>query len=382
MSNKISCPFCNKQFDIDEISRKQIEEEILTASKTERERELKEAEEKIRKEFAEKNSLEMADLKKIISEKEKKIDDFQQQELKLREDKRKLEEDKKEFELQTQRRFDEERKKIEEETMKKSDEQHRLRDLEKDKKINDLSKALEDAQRKAQQGSQQTQGEVLELDLEENLRLAFPQDTVEPVGKGIRGADIRQTVKSPAGRVCGVILWETKRTKAWSDDWPAKLKEDLRAEGADIGIIVSEILPKEAESGIGMKDGVWVTKLALAIPIAFLLRKNLLELAYQKFASGNKERKADFLYEYVTGHEFRQQLEAVVEVYQEMRGEIEKERAAMEKIWKTREFQLRRMLTSTANMCGSMQGIIGSSVLQIKGLELLEAGKEEEEKEK
>jgi hypothetical protein len=230
--------------------------------------------------------------------------------------------------------------------------------------------SLEEAKRKAQQGSQQTQGEVLELDLEETLRQEFPNDEIEPVGKGVKGADIRQIVKSPKGFVCGVILWESKRTKAWTDEWLTKLKDDLRAEKANIPVIVSTSLPKELKSLMGLIDGVWVTTYELFIPMATLLRKNLLDIGFQKAVSAHRGDKADLLYEYITGHEFRQQVEALAEVYHEMQEEISKERVAFEKIWKTREGQVKRLSLATANVYGSMQGLVGSSMPQVKGLDL------------
>jgi len=366
MANQIKCPNCGAQIEITAALRQEVEEQIRI--------EIKQA---VQRELEEKNALEIADLKKALQEKERKVAEFREQELKLREEKRKLEEREKELALEVQRRVDEEKKKAEEAAFKKADEEHRLKDLEKDKVIADLKKSLEEAQRKASQGSQQTQGEVLELDLEENLRSAFPLDVIEPVEKGIRGADIRQTVKSQSGVVCGVILWESKRTKDWHDDWTSKLKEDLRAEGANVAVIVSEALPKEAQKGMGIKDGVWVVSFSLVLPLASLLRKNLLEVTYQKVISVDRSQKAEQLYEYVTGHEFRQQLEAIVEVYQEMQEQIDSEKRAFEKIWKTREFQVKRMLNSTAHICGSMQGLIGSSMPQIRGLELLDSGKSE-----
>lgn len=360
MINAIKCPGCGIQIEVTEALKQEIEEKVKI-----------ETEEKVRKEMEEKMSFKVKDLEKTLEENEKKIDEFRGQELKLREEKRRLEEKEKDLILEVQRKLDEERKKAEESAFKRADDEHRLKDREKEKVISDLKKALEDAQRKAQQGSQQTQGEVLELDLEETLKNSFPQDLIEPVGKGVKGADIRQTVKSQSGVVCGVILWESKRTKDWHDEWISKLKEDLRAEGANIPVIVSEVLPKESQNGMGVKEGVWVVSFSLVLPLAALLRKNFLEVTYQKVVSADRGKKADLLYEYITGHEFRQQLEALVEVYQEMQEEINTEKRAFEKIWKSREFQAKRMLTSTANICGSMQGLIGSSMPQIKGLELL-----------
>lgn len=361
MANTIICPSCGKPIEISQALRAQVNQEIR-----------KQTEEQIRKELGEKARLETEDLKKSLAEKEKKVEELIGQELKLREEKRRLEEKEKELNLEVERRLDEIKKKTEEEVLKKSYEQHRLADLEKDKIISDLKTALEEAQRKAQQQSQQLKGEVMELDLENTLRSTFPGDTVEPVEKGVRGADIRQVVKSPRGHVCGVILWESKRTKAWSEEWLMKLKADLRAEGANIPVIVTNVLPKEARDGLALVEGVWVVGFNLVLPLAILLRKNLLEVAYQKLTAQHKGDKADLLYEYVTGHEFRQQVEAMIEVYKEMQEQISRERAAFEKGWKVREGQIKRLLLSTANVCGEIQGTIGPSMPQIKGLDLLE----------
>jgi len=376
MANTISCPKCGSQIEVTEALKHQIEDEVLVAEKTKHQEDLvrvrKESEEKARKELEEKTGLEILDLKKTLTENEQKITEFRKRELEFREERRRIEDEKKELELTVQKRVDEERKKVEESVSVREAEKNRLVVAEYEEKLKSMQRSLEDAQRKAQQGSQQTQGEVLELDLEENLRSSFAQDVIEPVGKGVKGADIRQIVKSQSGVVCGVILWESKRTKDWHDDWTQKLKDDLRAEGANVPVIVSEILPKEAQKGMGIKDGVWVVSFSLVIPLAMLLRRNLLEVAYHKMGAVDRSKKSEQLYEYVTGHEFIQQVEATLEVYREMQENLNREKTAYEKIWKAREFQIKRLLNSTASICGSMQGLIGSSMPQIKGLELLE----------
>lgn len=372
MNNSIICPSCGNVIEIASAIIEQFKKEIEEQQKLEIEQIKKDTEEKVKKELEEKNLLEITDLKKSLSEKEEKMKEYREEELKLREEKRKLQETKEEMELLMQRRLDEEKKNIEEKTTKKILEEFRLKDLEKDKIIGDLKNSLQDAQRKASQGSQQTQGEVLELDIENTLRNSFPNDEIMPVEKGIRGADIRQIIKSPRGTVCGVILWETKRTKSWTDDWTNKLKDDLRAEKADIPVIITSALPKEAENGIGLKDGVWIANYNLFLPLAISLRKNLLDVAYQKALQVNQGRKADLLYEFITGNEFRQQVESLVEVYLEMQEQLNKERISFEKNWKVREGQIRRLISNTINIYGGAQGLVGSSMPQIKGLELLE----------
>ena len=364
MDNNIKCPACGKLIAITEALKQEFEKEL--GEKYQKDLEI------AQKQVEEKSLSEINELKKILEEKERKNTELRQQEIKLREDRRKLEEKEKEFELSFQRKLDEERKRVEEAVMKHATENFRLKEMEREKVISDLKKSLEEAQRKASQGSQQTQGEVLELDLENTLRVAFPNDQIEPVEKGIKGADIRQIVKSPRGTVCGVILWESKRTKAWTDEWLVKLKDDLRAVHADIPVIVSTVLPKEAENGFGLKEGVWLVTHGLVIPLAIMIRKNLLDVGYQKALSVNQGRKADLVYSFITGNEFRQQVESLVEVFKEMQDQLFKEKTAFEKIWKSREGQIRRLISGTVNIYGGAQGLVGSSMPQIKGLELLE----------
>ena len=350
MDNNIKCPACGKLIAITEAVKQEFEKEL--GEKYQKDLEI------AQKQVEEKSLLEINELKKILEEKERKNAELREQEIKLQ--------------FSFQRKLDEERKRVEETVMKHATENFRLKEMEREKVISDLKKSLEEAQRKASQGSQQTQGEVLELDLENTLRVAFPNDQIEPVEKGIKGADIRQIVKSPRGTVCGVILWESKRTKAWTDEWLVKLKDDLRAVHADIPVIVSTVLPKEAENGFGLKEGVWLVTHGLVIPLAIMIRKNLLDVGYQKALSINQGRKADLVYDFITGNEFRQQVESLVEVFKEMQDQLFKEKTAFEKIWKSREGQIKRLISGTVNIYGGAQGLVGSSMPQIKGLELLE----------
>jgi len=380
MANLIKCPHCNKTFELTDAIRHQIEEELESTISEKHKLDIanarKEIEQKLVKELEDKKKIELLDLEKQNSEKEKKIADLMDSELKLREEKRKMEDKDRERELEMQRKLDEEKKKIEETVLKQAVEEHRFKDLEKDKKISDLQKQLEDALIKTKVGSQQLQGEVLELDIETLLKENFSTDDIAPVEKGVKGADIRQVVKSPKGYVSGTILWEIKRTKAWTDSWIAKLKDDLRAEKANVPVIISTTLPKEVESGFGLYEGVWVVSFNLVLPVAAMIRKSLLDVAYEKAVSSHKGGKSEILYDYITSHEFRQQLEAIVEVYREMQDSITKERGAYERMWKAREGQLQRLMSSTANIVGSIQGRVGQTALPIKGLDLLDDGQE------
>ena len=378
--NKLICPHCRQEIEISEAFRHQIEEEIgheLTSKhKKELEDVRKKTEQVIRKKIEEDIKTEQEDLKRELDEKNKRLSEFRDQELELRKKTRQLEEEKRDMALEVEKRLSEEKKHIEVVITKRIDEEHRLKELEKEKIISDLKKALEDAQRKASQGSQQLQGEILELDLEDMLKHEFPFDTIEPVGKGVRGADIRHVVKSQRGSMCGVILWEFKRTKSWTDTWIQKLKDDLRSEGANIPVIVSTQMPKSIENGLGCLDGVWVCSSEFVVILATLLRDKLYEVAKEKFVQSQKGTKAELLYDFITGHEFQQQVQALAEVYQSMQLQILKERAAYEKMWKTRESQITRMVSSTVNIYGSIHGLVGASMPRVEGLEIesLESG--------
>ena len=344
MQDEIICPHCKKPFSLPEVFAHEIQEKALN---------------KERKEHAQ----EMDEMKR-------KLEATEKNELLLRKEKNALDEERRKFELEKQRQIDAEREKIRQKTAAEIMESQRLKDKEKDKVIDDLKKSLEEAQRKATQGSQQLQGEVQELDLEEILRREFPGDTIESIGKGVAGADIRHIVRSPRGRDCGHILWESKRTKAWSDKWIADLKQNYRNDKADIPAIISEALPDEIKNGIGNKDGVWVALPKLLLPLAMLLRKPLLDTAKERVRNQDMKNKAESLYTYVTSHEFVQQVEAMMEAYNEMLVQISKERVAYEKMWKQREMQVNRLLSGVSGIYGSMQGIAGPALPTIKSLEL------------
>lgn len=362
--NTIKCPKCGEQIEISEALKIQIQDESRG-----------EIEKVLRKELETKASLETQELKKIIEEKEAKISNFRGEELKLREEKRKLEEKEKDLELETQRRIDEGKKKVEEETARRFSEEHRLKDLEKDKKMSDMDKQIEELKRTSQQNSMQTQGEVGELDLEETLIKLFPTDKISEVKKGELGGDVRQMVTTQRGTECGLILWERKRTKTWDEKWISKLKEDIGRDKAHLGAIITEALPKDFKKQIGEKSGIWITTTSFIEPLAQLLRKAVYDVAKEKAIKLNKQSKAEEVYDFVTSHEFNHQVERMIMIYQEMNEQISKERAVAERQWKLREMQVNRLITGVSGIYGSIQGIAGPALPQIKSLEL-ESGKE------
>ncbi|MEM2941688.1 MAG: DUF2130 domain-containing protein, partial [Thermoproteota archaeon] len=247
-------------------------------------------------------------------------------------------------------------------------EEHRLKDLEKDKRIKDLLRDIEELKRRAEQGPIQLRGEVLEIELEDLLKNHFPMDQIEPVSKGKRGADILQRVCNHLGQSCGTIIWEAKRTKNWNEGWIDKLKEDQREAKAEIAVIATTAMPKDVNN-FQLIDGVWVSEYSLAPYLAMALRTTLIQVANEKRASIGKHEKMEALYNYLNGPEFKQKVEAIVTAFLSMKNDLETEKAAMNKIWAKREKQIERVITNITRMYGDMQGIIGASLPEIKSLE-------------
>jgi hypothetical protein len=239
------------------------------------------------------------------------------------------------------------------------EQEHQLRTLELEKQIEDQKKLVDEMKRKAEQGSMQMQGEVQELLLEEILQATFPFDLVSEVGKGVRGADCIQTVRNSFGNEAGKIIYESKRTKDFAHDWIEKLKADMRQLGADVAVIVTQALPKDMDR-FGEKDGVYICSFAEVRSVALLLRNGLLKVAEVRKSGENKGDKMVMLYDYLTGHEFGEQWKAIREGFMSMKLSIQKERDAMERLWKAREKQLEKVLLNAAHIRGSVEGIAGA----------------------
>jgi hypothetical protein len=315
-------------------------------------------------------AMEMTDLKMQLTEGAKKLAETQRNELELRKGQRALEERAANMDLELARKLDAERAKVQEEARRKTMEEQQFVLADKEKHINQLKEQIEALQQKAQQGSQQMQGEVMELQLEDMLRQAFPLDVIEPVPTGVRGADLLQRVKNALGETCATIIWESKRTKNWAGGWAGKLKDDQRAQGAELAVIVSQALP-EGITHFGPYEGVWACGFAYVVPLATALRQGLQQVAATRRAESGKGEKMEVLYQFLTSPQFKGQVESIVEAFTEMKSDLDSERRAMEKIWRKREAQLGRVLTGTSGLYGSLQGIVGSAALpEIKALEL------------
>ena len=332
-------------------------------------RKLAEAETKATAKAKEELQVQLKELQESAAEKDASLKALREQELDLRKKQRELAKEKEESELAMQRKLDTERDAISKEVTEKLGEQHRLKELEKDQVIRSLKTSVEDMKRKAEQGSMESQGEALEIDLEEQLRQSFPHDDLTPVSKGVRGADIIQNVRTPLSQDCGIILWETKNTKTWSDAWLTKFKDDMQEKRAVLGILVSVALPASIKR-FGRVDGVWVSDPASALSLALALREQLLVVNREQLASVGKNEKMEMLYQYLAGTQFQQKITGIVEAFESMQLQIIREKRAMEKQWKEREKQIERVVKNTVGLYGDMQGIIGGQIPSIPALEL------------
>ena len=316
--------------------------------------------------------LQLQDLRVELGEKEKKLAEATRAELEMRKKQRELESRQQALDLEVARKVDEEREKIRRDAAAVAVEEQHLRLSEKVKLIAELQKEIEALKQKAQQGSQRLQGEVLELEVESLLKQKFFTDELVPISNGVRGADLLHRVRTASGLMCGTIIWETKRTRNWMQSWIAKLKEDQRAQKAEIAVLVTQALP----CGVGafeFIDGVWVTNPPSAIGLATALRQGLVSVANSHLAADGKTGKMEQLYEYLAGTEFRQKVEAIVEAFVTMKNDLENEQRAFAKIWARRERQIGQVTTNMALMYGGIQGIVGQSTLpEIECLQLPE----------
>lgn len=309
------------------------------------------------------------ELRKILESNNAKLAEAQQAQAELMRKERALDEAKRELDLTVEKRVQSTVDDIRAKAKQEADEAARLRVLEKDQTIESMARTIEELKRKAEQGSQQSQGEVLEIELEELLRGRFPSDLIEPVGKGELGADVVQQVNGSIGQSAGIILWESKRTKAWSDSWLPKLRDDQRRCGADVALIISQALPKHIEQ-FDLVDGVWIAHPRYAVPVAVALRQTLIEVSNSRLVQQGQQSKMEQVYQYLTGTKFRQRVEAVVEKFNDMREDLDKERKFMVRQWAKRETQIVSVIESTVGMVGDLQAIAGKAMPEIPSLDL------------
>jgi len=380
MNNKITCPNCGTEIDVNEILYHQLEnkfkneyqQKISTLDKEIEEKtkqKLKEEKVKLQKEIQNEQSEMIEMLKSELEKKSSQVIELNKSKAEIEKLKLEKEELKSKIEAEAQilisQKLQEEKQKLKTQIQTEAE----LKLKEKEEQLSQLQIQLKIAQQKATQGSMQLQGEVQELAIEEYLADKFPFDTIEEIKKGVRGADCIQIVNTREAQNCGKIYYESKRTKEFQKSWIEKFKADMREKGVDIGIIVTSAYPKELNR-MGIIDGVWICNFDEFKGLSIALRESIIKLHFAKKQNENKTDKMSLLYNYLTSNEFKMQIEAIVEGFSTMKEDIDKEKRAMMKIWKQREKQIEKVLENTINMYSSIKGIAGNAIGNVDILEL------------
>ena len=400
-TGRIECPSCGELIDVNEVLveqlRKESDEAIAEQRKLlhQKEKEIETREEEVHAQVEEQVAKQVKEERGALEHKlredmesqfKDQFDDMQKElEVKSKQVKkmRKLEAEKARLEREKSEMEEEFKAKAEvqintaveaakDSIRKKETERVELALKERDKTIGDLKSKLQDAQRRAEQGSTQLQGEVQELAIEEWLQAEFPFDTITEIKKGALGGDCLQTVNTRRSTNCGVIYYESKRTKQFQPAWIGKLKDDMRAKGADVAVLVTEAMPSDMDR-MGAVDGVWVCTFSEFKGLSHVLRHMMVRLDAAVATSKNKGDKMEMLYSFLTSNEFKLQIEAIVEGFTTMHEDLESEKRSMRRIWKKREKQLQRVIHSTSDMYGSIQGIAGAALPTINRLALPDA---------
>jgi hypothetical protein len=404
MATEVKCPSCGSAFPLEEVMAEEIKKDLrlkmqeYTAKKekefstklnefalkeqqqlqafeqrlqTEKKQLQLSMEENLRKSISSDFENQLLILQKNNEDANEKLKISRQKELEFLQREQALKQKEEEMQIELQRKLQEQRndlvleiRKQEAEKSHLKDTEHLLRQKELEKQLEDQKKLVDEMKRKAEQGSMQLQGEVQELILEEHLRNLFPFDVIGEVGKGVRGADCVQTVRNQFGQECGKIIYESKRTKTFSMEWIEKLKRDMRSIGVDVAVIVTQCYPTGMDC-FGQIDGVWICSFDEVKAVAFVLRDGIIKLSNQSKSQENKGDKMHLLYDYLTGSEFSEQWKAIREGYLSMKMSIQRERDAMEKMWKAREKQLEKVLLNAAHIKGSIEGIAGNDSIQL-----------------
>lgn len=358
-----------------ETLRQQQEQEVAQRLQAEKKRLQESLAEELRKSITADYDNQLSTLREANQEQEARLREARKQELEFLRKEQELKNKEQELELDLQKKLMEARGELAEKIRKEEAERNTLKDTEYQLRMRELEKQLEDQRklaeemkRRAEQGSTQLQGEVQELVLEEMLRSTFPFDEVTPVGKGVRGADCVQLIRNSFGQECGRIIYESKRTKEFTRDWIEKLKADMRSQGIDVAILVTQAMPRDMER-FGEKEGIWICTFAEVKSLAYVLRDGIIKIAGSIRTQENKGDKMHMLYGYLTSSEFAEQWKAIREGFMSMKLSIQRERDAMEKLWKAREKQLEKVLLNAAHIKGSIEGIAGSDSVDLKLLE-------------
>ncbi|AUC76588.1 MULTISPECIES: DUF2130 domain-containing protein [unclassified Olleya] len=407
--NQIKCPNCGTSIDVQDILSHQLEEEIKQKyqsqiaaekkryegqqeklkqaqhdfeQKKKRENVLfqerlenqlkedkKEIEAKLKLKLKEEQSEQFDALQKELNEKSEQVKELNRSKAEIEKLKREKSELKEAAEAEAQKKLNEILISEKEKIKKSEEDKNELRFKEMQKQLEDQKKLTEEMKRKQEQGSMQLQGEVQELAIEEWLAAQFPLDTIEEIKKGARGGDCLQIVHSRTEQNCGTIYYESKRTKDFQPSWIEKFKADIRDKGANIGVLVTEVMPSDMDR-MGLKDGIWICNYDEFKGLCAVLREGILQVNNAIITQENKGDKMDLLYDYLTSNTFRMQIEAIVEGFTQMKSDLESEKRSMQRIWKQREKQIEKVVTNTIDMYGSIKGIAGNAIQSVKALEL------------
>ncbi len=346
-----------------------FEKKIEQATKESLRQERQKLQESLKQEFAQEYQEAILNMKKELEEKSNQVKELNLTKVEIEKLKREKEEVESRIKVQEQERLAKEMVRFKEKLHQEMESQNEMRFREKEQQLEQLKKQLQEAQRKVELGSQQLQGEVQELAIEEYLKMQFPLDDILEVKKGAYGGDCLQIVHTREMQNCGKIYYESKRTKEFQRTWIEKFKADMRRENADVGVIVSEAMPKELER-MGLLEGVWICTFEEFKALCAVLRESVIKVQNARKSQENKQDKMSLLYHYLTSSEFKMQIEAIVEGFVQMQSDLDSEKRAMQRLWKQREKQIQKVLENTIGMYGSLKGIAGNAIGDVKALEL------------
>ena len=353
--------------------KEKFEEEIKKATQIQLKAERVKLQEELRKEILDEQSESMAMLQKQLEEKSNQVKELNVAKAQIGQLQREKEEMESAIMAKAELALNEKLKLEKEKIQKTTDEQNELKLRQKDEQLRQLQEQLQIAQRKAEQGSMQLQGEVQELAIEEWLKEKYPFDTIDEVKKGARGADCMQIVHTRESQNCGKIYYESKRTKDFQKSWIEKFKADMREKGADIGVLVTDVMPSDMQR-MGLYEGIWICSFEEFKGLSAVLREQIIKIHHAMKSQENKTDKMSLLYGFLTSNEFKMQIEAIVEAFTTMQSDLDSEKRSMQRIWKQREKQIEKVLDNTINMYGSIRGIAGNAIGNIKALELEYSG--------
>ena len=405
MANKIKCPKCGEEIDIENLiltGSKEVVDKELAIQKSEYEKEIKkykadyqklqdkyeeekekaieeiindkkkefkQKEEKLRKDILAEQEEAYKTLEKELEEKSEQLKDLN----KLKAEKSRLEREKAELKEQiaaeAEKEFNQKLAEEKQKMQKSAEEKYELQIATLQKQLQDQKNLTEEMKKRQEQGSMQLQGEIQELAIEKYLAENFKYDEIQEVGKGDMGADSIQIVNTPQKQNCGTIYYESKRTKTFNEDWIKKFKNDIQTKGADIGVLVTAIYPKDM-TRMGLKDGVYICTYEEFKALSYILRENIIKLSEMKSLQENRHEKSALLYNYLTSTEFRFQFETIVNAFVGMQTDLEAEKRAMNKLWKKREKEIMNVISATTDMYGSIQGISGNAIKPVSALEM------------